>query len=149
MRNGRQFYVPIITACTLWLSGSRMPGQDGQPQTTAEQISHFTQTLSVPTPKGAARKVDVQIDDWDFPLGDTEFEAPPDGTVIMQVRQGSLSVRSARTSKTYSTGDYWVVPAGAHVTISLPRSAHDSVIVRTITATRLPEEPKSTTPVAK
>jgi hypothetical protein len=127
------------------LDPSRSLGQasESQPQTTADLIAHFSETLTVPTRSGIAKKLAVEIDDWDFPIGDSEFDAPPDCSVILWVRQGSLSATIAGDSKTYRTGDSWTLPRGAHMSVSL-QSAHDSAIVRTIVTIPLTDRRKST-----
>jgi hypothetical protein len=142
------FSKPVLSLaliCIVFSGSGRILGQSTeiQPQTTAERLAHFSETLSAPTRGGRSKKLAVEIDDWDFPLGDTEFDAPTDGPVIMQVRQGSLSARIDGVSKAYRTGDYWTIPAGAHVIISLP-SAHDSAQARTIIAVPITQRRKPT-----
>ena len=145
MNNSGKLVLSLALISMVLPGSGRILGQSTeiQPQTTAERLAHFSETLSVPTHGGKSKKLAVEIDDWDFPLGDTEFNAPTDSPVIMQVRQGSLSARIDGVSKAYRTGDYWTIPAGAHVTISLP-SAHDSAQARTIIALPVAQGRKAT-----
>lgn len=145
MSNSGKLFLSFAFVCMVCFGSGCILAQsaDIQPQTTAERIAHFSETLSVPTRSGIARRLAVEIDDWDFPPGDTEFNAPADSSVIMQVRQGSLSAHIDGVSKAYRTGDYWTIPAGAHVIISLP-SAHDSAQARTIIAVPITQRRKAT-----
>lgn len=144
MSKSSKIFLSLGLICMVCFGSGRILGQSTeiQPQTTAERVAHFNETLSVPTRSGTTKKLAVEIDDWDFPLGDTEFDAPTDSSVIMQVRQGSLSTRIDGVSKAYRTGDYWTIPAGAHVIISLP-SAHDSAQARTIIAVPVTQRRKA------
>jgi len=107
------------------------PGHE--PQTSAVKTSRLSTTVSVPSQGGTTQKVLIEIDDWRFGPGDTLMTMPADGAGVMSVGNGTISVRVGGASKTYYTGDYWPVPAGTQMTISIQRPTRGA-IVRTVIA---------------
>jgi uncharacterized cupin superfamily protein len=87
----------------------------------------------MPSRAGGSQKLLIEIDDWRFGPGDTEMTMPASGTGVMTVENGAISVSVAGASKTYDTGDYWAVPAGTRMTISVQRPIRGAN-VRTVIA---------------
>jgi hypothetical protein len=80
---------------------------------------------------GAVQELLVEVDDWSFREGETELDVPTGSAAVMTV-SGSVSAPVAGAAKTYESGDYWSVPAGTHMTISIPH--RHGAILRTIVA---------------
>lgn len=125
----------LAAMCTVLLSSVPALGQapTAEPRSTAARTSRVSATLPVQTSGGAVLKLLVSVDDWSIGTGSTEMDMPDTGTVIMTVGAGSVSAVVGGVAKTYRTGDYWTVPAGAHVTLSIKAPARGAS-VRTIVA---------------
>lgn len=130
-RQRRAVFAVLVTLLGL----SQVFGQDanGQPHTTAKQISHVSKTLLVPAQNGSVQKLAVAIDDWSIAEDNTEFDLPAGVSAIMSVVNGRVSIVVGGVSKEYSTSNYWTAEAGTHMSISVQVPAR-SAVLRTIMA---------------
>jgi len=103
-----------------------------EPKTTAARIGQVTETLMLPKTGGGSEKVLVELDDWLFNPGDTEMGMPSGGATIVAVSNGAVSVAMDGSTKAFDTGDYWSVPSGSKLTITVHPPAR-AAILRTIT----------------
>jgi hypothetical protein len=120
----------LVLICTGLVGPTYAFGQaaDNEPRTAAAQVSHVSKVLLVPTRGGGVQKLLVDIGDWAFRKGDTDFAMPSSIGAIMTVGNGRVSVLIAGVATTYSTGDYWTVPAGTHMTISIKAPAQGAIV---------------------
>jgi hypothetical protein len=105
---------------------------DRGPQFIAGRSFHYANTIDVPTGATSQRLL-VEIDDWTFPQGNTQVEIPAMGVTLMTIRSasGTVVLQTGQAREEHSTGDYWTVPAGAHLTVSTG-TAYGGAVIRTI-----------------
>jgi hypothetical protein len=125
--------VSVFCLLTSALVGTQALGETTNigPKTSALRISHFAGILSVPTSKGTEHKLQLEIDGWQCSERDTEIDIPANSVTIMTVAVGKIRSLLGGKTQIHSTGDYWVVPAGAHMVVSAV-TRHGRAVVRTI-----------------
>ncbi len=128
----RSSIVALVSICPLMSTLSAANGQVGGPKKAPSQIAHVAQTLEVPTPGAAPRRVNITIDDWRLDTGETVMIAPAGGPTVVEVNEGAGSARLPTGDKAFEPGDYWSVPAGTQVTVSIRPPARGAIL-RTIT----------------
>jgi hypothetical protein len=107
--------------------------QKSQLRTTADQISQERTILSVPSRSGSQQQLIVEIDDWRCTSGETDMQGPDNSAIIVTVRNGSLLATMAGIVKVYQTGDFWTLPGGKQMKISIT-APRQGAILRTIVA---------------
>ena len=104
-----------------------------KPPTTAVQLTHSAAKLTIPTAQGTAIAINAEIDNWNFPPGNTPLVAPAGGATVVYLRNGNISATMGGTTHEYHAGDFWSVPGGSEMTVSIHRPA-EGAILQTITA---------------
>lgn len=105
---------------------------NAEPRTTALRIAQATQTLSLPAPNVGSQRLTVEIADWRFAPGKTEMDMPSGGATVIAVTNGSVSASIGGDTRTYDTGEYWSVPAGTKMTVTIKPPTRGAIL-RTIT----------------
>jgi hypothetical protein len=108
-----------------------------EPKTSAARIGQVTETLILPKTGGGSEKVLVELNDWLFDPGDTDISMPSGGATIVAVSNGAVSVTMDGATKAFDTGDYWSVPSGSKLTVTVHPPAR-AAILRTITGAPAP-----------
>jgi hypothetical protein len=103
------------------------------PPTTAVQLTHSAAKLTIPTAQGTAVAVNAEIDNWNFPPGNTPLVAPAGGATVVYLRNGNISATIGGTTHEYHPGNFWSVPGGTEMTVSVHPPA-EGAILQTITA---------------
>ena len=128
-----------VFGCVMAFGCCEALGQEAisEPKTSAPRIGQVTETLTLSKTGGGSEKVLVELDDWRFDPGNTEMSMPSGGATIIAVSNGSVSVTMEGTTKTFDTGDYWSVPSGSKLTVTVNPPARGAIL-RTITGAPAP-----------
>jgi hypothetical protein len=126
-------HIFALTAACLNSGDLFAQADDTTLRTSATQLSHFSENLTIPSAGGTATTVRAGIDNWNFPPGNTPLVAPAGGATVVYLRNGNISATMGGTTHEYHPGDFWSVPGGTVMTVSI-HPPEEGAILETITA---------------